>query len=59
VVSAALPLSDDRAALARSLWLATNTGYGSALEDFMRVKTEAEVHAKEEDSSPGLAGSRK
>ena len=36
-----LPLTDDRDALARSLWLATNSGYGSALDNYLRVKTEA------------------
>jgi predicted Zn-dependent protease len=50
-----LPLNDDRAALARSLWLATNTGYGTALDNYMRVKTEAEVRAKEEDTSPDFS----
>ena len=46
-----LPISDDREALSRSLWLATNSGYGTALDNFLRVKTEAEVRAKEEDNS--------
>jgi predicted Zn-dependent protease len=46
-----LPLTDDRAALSRSLWVATNSGYGTALDNYLRVKTEAEVRAKEEDSS--------
>jgi predicted Zn-dependent protease len=55
VTSTPLPLNDDREALARSLWLATNAGYGKALDNFMRVKTEAEVHAKEEDSSPDFS----
>ncbi|MGA3162307.1 MAG: metallopeptidase TldD-related protein [Terracidiphilus sp.] len=55
VTSAALPLADDREALARSLWLATNSGYGKALENYLRVKTEAEVRAKEEDSSPDFS----
>jgi predicted Zn-dependent protease len=55
VTSAALPLNDDREALGRSLWLATNAGYGKALDSYMRVKTEAEVHAKEEDSSPDFS----
>ncbi len=55
VTSAALPLNDDREALARSLWLATNTGYGNALDNYLRVKTEAEVRAKEEDSSPDFS----
>jgi len=55
VNSTMLPLADDREALARSLWLATNAGYGKALENYLRVKTEAEVHAKEEDSSPDFS----
>ena len=46
-----LPLSDDREALARSLWYATNRGYGRALDSFLQVKTEQQVRAKEEDSS--------
>ena len=46
-----LPISDDREALSRSLWLATNSGYGTALDNYLRVKTEAEVRAKEEDNS--------
>src|ERR1039458_5263870 len=55
VNSASLPLADDREALARSLWLATNAGYGKALENYLRVKTEAEVRAKEEASSPDFS----
>jgi predicted Zn-dependent protease len=50
-----LPIVDDREALARSLWLATNTGYGNALDNYLRVKTEAEVRAKEEDTSPDFS----
>jgi predicted Zn-dependent protease len=50
-----LPLNDDREALSRSLWLATNTGYGNALDNYLRVKTEAEVRAKEEDTSPDFS----
>ena len=55
VNSQQLPLTDDREALARSLWLATNTGYGTALDNYLRVKTEAEVRAKEEDTSPDFS----
>ena len=55
VTSATLPLADDREALVRSLWLATNAGYGKALENYLKVKTEAEVRAKEEDSSPDFS----
>jgi predicted Zn-dependent protease len=55
VNSLQLPLTDDREALARSLWLATNTGYGNALENYLRVKTESQVRAKEEDTSPDFS----
>ena len=55
VNSMALPLGDDREAIARTLWLATNTGYGSALDNYLRVKTEAQVRAKEEDTSPDFS----
>ena len=46
-----LPLTDDREALARSLWFATNRGYAMALDGFLKVKTEQQVRAKEEDTS--------
>jgi predicted Zn-dependent protease len=55
VNSVQLPLGDDRDALARSLWQATNSGYGNALDNYLRVKTEAQVRAKEEDSSPDFS----
>jgi predicted Zn-dependent protease len=55
VNSMQLPLTDDREALQRTLWMATNTGYGTALDNFLRVKTEAQVRAKEEDSSPDFS----
>ena len=55
VNSVPLPLVDDREALARTLWAATNTGYGNALDNYLRVKTEAQVRAKEEDSSPDFS----
>ncbi len=50
-----LPLNDDREALVRSLWLATNAGYGNAIDNYLRVKTEAQVRAKEEDTSPDFS----
>ena len=50
-----LPLSDDRTALARSLWYATNRGYSRALDSFLQVKTEQQVRAKEEDTSPDFS----
>jgi TldD protein len=55
VNSVQLPLADDREALARTLWAATNTGYGNALDNYLRVKTEAQVRAKEEDTSPDFS----
>jgi predicted Zn-dependent protease len=55
VNSLQLPLTDDRQAVARSLWMATNMGYGNALDNYLRVKTEAQVRAKEEDSSPDFS----
>ena len=55
VNSLQLPLGDDRVALARTLWLATNAGYGTAHENYLRVKTEAQVRAREEDTSPDFS----
>ena len=55
VNSLQLPLTDDREALGRSLWLATNNGYGTALDNYLRVKTESQVRAREEDSSPDFS----
>ena len=55
VNSLQMPLGDDRAALSRTLWLATNAGYGNALDNYLRVRTEAQVRAKEEDSSPDFS----
>lgn len=51
----ALPLTEDRAAIERSLWWATNNGYGTALESYLRVKTETQIRAKEEDQSPDFS----
>jgi TldD protein len=50
-----LPLADDPVALKRALWLGTNSGYGMALDNYLRVKTEAQVRAKEEDTSPDFS----
>jgi len=46
-----LPLSDDKDAIERTLWYATNRGYGKALDALEKVKTEQQVRAKEEDLS--------
>jgi len=50
-----LPLEDDPRAIARSLWWGTNAGYGRALQAYLQVKTETQVRAKEEDSSPDFS----
>jgi TldD protein len=55
VHTVALPLNGDRVAIERSLWWATNSGYQRALETYLRVKTEEEVRAKEEDTSPDFS----
>ena len=46
-----LPLANDSDAIARTLWFATNRGYGKALDGYLKVKTEQQVRAKEEDAS--------
>src|ERR1019366_4806961 len=46
-----IPLGDDGKAIAHSLWQVTNSGYAKALDSYLRVKTESQVRAKEEDSS--------
>jgi predicted Zn-dependent protease len=51
LTSMPLPLTDDRAAIERGLWFATNRGYAKALDSFLKVKTEQQVRAKEEDGS--------
>jgi TldD protein len=53
-----LPLTDDGAALARSLWFATNRGYGKALDGYLKVKTEQQVRAKEEDGSADFSNEK-
>ncbi len=50
-----LPLTDDPAAISRSLWFATNRGYGKALDGYLKVKTEQQVRAREEDVSPDFS----
>jgi TldD protein len=53
-----LPLTDDRVAIARSLWYATNRGYARALDGFLKVKTEQQVRAREEDSSADFSAEK-
>jgi TldD protein len=53
-----LPLTNDGEALARSLWFATNRGYGKALDGYLKVKTEQQVRAKEEDASADFSSEK-
>ncbi len=53
-----LPLTDDGQAIARSLWFATNRGYGKALDGYLKVKTEQQVRAKEEDASADFSNEK-
>jgi TldD protein len=53
-----LPLTDDREAIARSLWFATNRGYGKALDSYLKVQTEQQVRAKEEDTSADFSNEK-
>jgi TldD protein len=53
-----LPLTDDGQALARSLWFATNRGYAKALDGYLKVKTEQQVRAKEEDASADFSSEK-
>jgi predicted Zn-dependent protease len=58
ITSFALPLTDDPSAIARSLWYATSHGYARALDGFLKVKTEQQVRAKEEDSSADFSAEK-
>jgi predicted Zn-dependent protease len=53
-----LPLTNDRDAIARSLWFATNRGYARALDGWLKVKTEQQVRAKEEDDSADFSAEK-
>jgi TldD protein len=53
--SAALPLEDDPAAIARVLWQLTDQEYRNASKAFLNVKTETTVHSQEEDTSPDFS----
>ena len=53
-----LPLTDDKDAIERTLWFATNRGYGVALDELEKVKTEQQVRAKEEDSSADFSAQK-
>ncbi|MGI4829443.1 MAG: metallopeptidase TldD-related protein [Janthinobacterium lividum] len=53
-----LPLTDDEPAIERTLWYATNRGYGKALDALEKVKTEQQVRAKEEDTSADFSADK-
>jgi len=55
VVSGTLPLNQDHAAIARTLWELTNRGYRQSLSAYMRAKTSSDVRAAEEDNSPDFS----
>lgn len=51
----ALPLEDDRNAIARELWRVTYEEYRKASKAYLNVKTNTQVQAKEEDTSPDFS----
>jgi len=53
--SGALPLEDDRNAIAHELWRLTYEEYRKASKAYLNVKTDTHVHAKEEDTSPDFS----
>lgn len=55
IVSGALPLSDDRDAIARVLWQLTDREYQQASQSFVKVKTNLAVQSAEEDKSPDFS----
>jgi TldD protein len=55
ITSGALPLADDRDALARSLWDMTNREYRRATPAYAKVISNTAVQAAEEDKSPDFS----
>ena len=55
ISSGSLPLSDDRDAIARSLWELTNREYRRASPAYEKVVTNTAVQAAEEDKSPDFS----
>ena len=51
VMSATLPMENDKDAIARVLWLNTDREYKRAAKTYLEVKTSKQVRAEEEDSS--------
>lgn len=55
ITSGSLPLSDDRDAIARSLWDLTNREYRRAAPAYAKVVSNTAVEAAEEDKSPDFS----
>jgi len=55
ITSGALPLGDDRDAIARTLWELTDREYRRATPAFAKVMTNNSVQAAEEDKSPDFS----
>ncbi len=53
--SGSLPLENDRNAIARELWRLTYQEYRKASKAYLNVKTNTQVHAQEEDTSPDFS----
>jgi TldD protein len=53
--SGSLPLEDDRDAIAHELWRLTYEEYRKASKAYANVKTDTQVHAQEEDTSPDFS----
>ncbi len=53
--SGSLPLDDNRDAIAHSLWRLTYEEYRKASKSYLNVKTNTQVHAEEEDTSPDFS----
>jgi len=53
--SGSLPLEDDRNAIAHELWRLTYEEYRKASKAYLNVKTDTQVHAQEEDTSPDFS----
>ena len=55
ISSGALPLADDRDAIARTLWELTDREYRRAMPAYAKVMTNNSVNAAEEDKSPDFS----
>ena len=55
ITSGALPLQDDRDAIGHELWCLTYEEYRKASKAFLKVKTDTQVQAQEEDTSPDFS----